>query len=439
MNVHFRFLFYGIVFAFTVQISTAQTFDPLFVNRLQWKLDSLRNVHNFKGLSAALYHPNQGLLKLVSGTSSGMKAIHPEMEFGIGSHTKLFTAAAILKLSENKILQLDDPLFRWLSPMRYVDSSITIRQLLNHTSGIADYNDIPGYPDSILQDPNRIFQTSELVRWIGPPVFQAGSNWSYSNSNYLLAGMICERASGLRFSKLIRDSILSALGLDSSFFDVQETISGAIANPWQNNRDIGNIPRASLNSAAYSAGAMYSTSGEMIHWYQNLLSGKLLNKNSLNEMLRFVGSGNYGFGISRFELAGRLCYGHGGSIRGYTSFMAYDTMSQSIICVLINSNPAPARLVAEQILEEFLRFPSSSSDAEIDDSGFMLFPNPVQDRMYIIGSKLKINSIHLYGLEGKFLRSYQNTELDVSDLPSGMYILCISTDEKKYIRYILRE
>ncbi|MBK7959353.1 MAG: beta-lactamase family protein [Bacteroidetes bacterium] len=196
------------------------------------------------------------------------------MEFGIASNTKLFTAVTILKLAELNQLKLDDSIKKWLPFHPKIDSNITIRQLLNHTSGIGDYNNIPGYSDSIMKNPNRIFKTSELIQWIGAPEFPKGTSWSYCNSNYLLAGMIAEAASGSTIAQLIRTYILNPLQMDSTFFDVSETVTGDIASPWQMGINIGSIPRKSLNSAAYSAGAMYSTVREMNIWYQSLMGKK---------------------------------------------------------------------------------------------------------------------------------------------------------------------
>jgi len=362
--------------------SSAQSFDSTLAAKLQTTLDSMRAAHGIRGISASVIHPGQGMWRGTSGVSYSTVPITSDMEFGIASNTKLFTAVALLKLAENNLVGIDDALYRWLPTFRNIDSTITLRQLLNHTSGIEEVNNYPGYADSILANPNRVFTPDELMAWVGPPLFPAGTGWSYSNTNYLLAGMVLESASGRNIARFIRDGILTPLQLDSTFFDVQETILGTIAHPWQNGIDINRTPRISLNSSAWAAGAMYSTSGEMAQWYQALIGGRVLKANSFEQMTTFVGSGNYGFGISRQTISGRTVWLHGGNIRGYRSQMLYDTTSRAIVCVLANSNPAPVTAVTSALLLTLVNNPVTeiphdpSAEIPISYNLFQNFPNP---------------------------------------------------------------
>lgn len=358
-------------------LAISQSFDPQMASRLQNTLDSICVAYNVKGVSASVLLPDHGLWQGVSGVSHDTVRIAPAMSFGIGSNSKLFTAVALLKLVERGVLTLDDSMHAWLPSFRNVDSTITIRQLLNHRSGIADVNDIAGYPDTILSNPLRVFAQEEVLGWVGPPLFPAGTSWSYSNTNYLLAGMIVERVSGQRLARLVRDSVLAPLRLDSTFLPIEETVTGVIAHPWANGADVGSTPRISLLSTAWSAGAMYSTSSEMAQWYAALMSGRVLQAESFRQMTTFVGSGNYGFGISEKTVAGRLLWLHGGSIRGYSSQMMYDTTLKAVICVLINATPAPAALVAQKLLSTLVTTPLSAT-AEIGnvERSITLYPNP---------------------------------------------------------------
>ncbi|MBL0174376.1 MAG: serine hydrolase [Ignavibacteria bacterium] len=358
-------------------LARSQSFDPQLASRLQSTLDSMRVAQNVKGISASVLLPGQGLWQGTSGVSHATVRITPDMEFGIGSNSKLFTAVTLLKLVENGLLSLDDSLHAWLPSFRNIDSTITIRQILNHTSGIADVNDIQGYPDSILSNPLRVFTREEVLGWVGPPHFRAGTSWSYSNTNYILAGMIVEHASGKRLARFLRDSVLAPLRLDSTFLPIEELVSGSIAHPWANDVEISGTPRVSLLTTAWSAGAMYSTSSEMAQWYAALMSGRVLQEESFRQMTTFVGSGNYGFGISEKTVAGRLLWLHGGSIRGYSSQMMYDTALKTVICVLINATPAPAALVAQQLLLTLVNSPITDI-SEIGNGvrSIDIYPNP---------------------------------------------------------------
>lgn len=318
----------------------AQQFNPNLAAKLQETLDTqVATFTDTKGVSASVYYPGQGIWKGTSGMSYAGHPITSDMEFGLASNTKLFTAAAILKLVEGNVLNLNDQLHKWLPKYANVDTTITIRQLLNHTSGVADVftTESLAYIDA---NPTHVFTTAEVMALIGPKLFNPGASFSYSNTNYILAGMVAESATGQHISKIIRDSILTPLQLDSTFFDGKETVLGTIAHPWNNGVDGINISRAALNSAGNGTGAMYSTAGEMAQWYQALLSGQVLNPNSLAQMLTFLPPGNYGFGISSMQIFGRTVWGHGGSNSGYKSRMFYDPDMKAVVCGLSNSNPS---------------------------------------------------------------------------------------------------
>jgi D-alanyl-D-alanine carboxypeptidase len=424
---------------FLTQLSFSQTFNPVLALRLQSKLDSMKTAYNIKGISASVIYPGQGLWKGTAGVSYNSVPINSNMEFGIASNTKLFTAVTLLKLAENNIIKIDDSLRRWLPTFPNINGNITIRQILNHTSGIADYINVIGYTDSINSNPNRLFLPSELIKWVGTPLFPAGAGWSYCNTNYLLAGMVAESATNQNIAQLIRNNVLTPLQLDSTFFSVNETVLGTIAHPWQNGIDINNTPRTSLNSAAYSAGAIYSTSGNMARWYQKLMSGQLLNSNSFDQMTTFVGSGNYGFGLKLQVIAGRTCFAHDGSIRGYQSFMLYDTASQAVVCVLINANPSPVKQVAEQLLLALNDFPLTVPGNTVTDYSVAIFPNPATTSIQLgipatLNNKVSISN----NLGLSIFEATNQDRIDISDFPKGVYIITIEIDKLIFKKKLIK-
>ncbi len=356
--------------------ASAQVLDPGLQTRLQRVVDSMRADQKIPGISAAVLVPGRTLWQGTAGGSHPGTPVAPDMVFGIGSNSKLFTAAAFMKCVEGGRVRIDDPLRILLPPHRNIDPDITVRQLLNHTSGLADVNAIQGYADTILANPDRVFTHDEVLAWVGPPHFPAGTSWEYSNTNYILVGMIVEQVTGRPFAGFLRDSILVPLGLDSTVMDVDEAVVGTVAHPWTGGADISGTARTSLNSAAWCAGAMVSTSGEMAQWYAALFGGRVLRDESLREMTTFVGSGRYGFGISEKQLAGRTVWLHGGSIRGYNSQMMYLPAQKVVIAVLTNETPGSAALVAQQLLEAL---PGDPLCVEPPDGADMLrvYPNPV--------------------------------------------------------------
>lgn len=435
--LHKKILLYG--FLGLTSILNAQTFDSLFNNKLNKKLDSLKNSYAIKGIVAGVYFPGKGKWIGTSGVSYNNIPISSNMQFGIASNTKLFTAVALLKLVENNILSIDDSIGKWLPPIKYVNPNITIRQILNHTSGIADFTNYPGYSDTILANTNRNFKPFELLPMIGNPLFPAGANSFYSNSNYLLAGMIFQSAYKKNISTFIRDSILNPLKLDSTFFDVAEVIEGEIAHPWQNGKDIDLVSRVSLNSAAWAAGAMYSNINEMIQWYDALLNNHFLSETSFSLLTTFVGSLNYGLGISKQTMNNRITWGHGGDIRGYKSRIIYDTLSKSIICVLANSNPLDINFVATELMKTvFENNISNLNSLANNDFSISIFPNPFIDCLNINIPFQKIISIQLLSIEGKKMGDWDSSQLFFKELKSGPYFLIINTDKGSYKKLVIK-
>jgi CubicO group peptidase (beta-lactamase class C family) len=361
------------------------------------------------------------------------------MEFAIASNTKLFTGVITLKLAESGLISLDDSLHNWLPPFTNVDSNITIRQLLNHTSGLADVNNVVGYTDSISINPNLIFTPTELMTWVGTPLFAAGTSWNYSNTDYLLAAMIAESATGQSFGQLLHDSILTPLQLDSTFLDVYDSVLGTVAHPWQSGIDKSSFVRTALNSAAWSSGGMYSTSSEMAQWYWALMNGQVLNANAFNEMTTFVGSGNYGVGLYETSILGRTVWQHGGTILGYNSTMMYDTTLKVVICVLINQNPAQAFLVAKQLLSNIISTPVGINEISSSQKNITIFPNPTSGNIHvkIIGQKLQ--SIKVYNLTGELLQEHFTTEFSIANLPSGIYFVTTQTDKSAFTNKLIKQ
>lgn len=431
----------GILICFgSADISIAQSFDPNLAASLQSTIDSMRAAYNVKGISACVIYPGAGTWIGVSGFSHAGVPISSDMEFGIGSNTKLFTGVMLLKLAESNILNLDDSLHEFLPSYANIDSNITIRQLLHHTTGLDDVTSVPGYPDSILSDPNRIYTPAELMTWAGPPLFAPGTGWDYCNTNYLLAGMIAESATGQSYGRLLRDSILTPLHLDSTFLDVYDSVLYSVAHPWQGGVDNNSIPRRSLNSAAWAAGGMYSTSGEMAQWYNAIMNGQFLSTGSFNEMTTFLGSGNYGVGISEATVNGRTVWQHGGTIwGGYNSSMMYDTGTGIVVCVLINQLPAQAFQVSIQLLSTIFNTPVGVREYALDGNPVTVYPNPASDMVNIELHGHALRSIKVVGMTGQLMSEFFDVNISVESLPAGIYDLYVQTDKGTFLHKLIKE
>ena len=421
-------------------IVNAQTFDPVLANKLQNKIDSIRTANNLKGISASVIYPGVGNWKGVTGISHAGFPITSDMEFGIGSNTKLFTGVLLLKLAENNIINLNDSLHQHLPSFNNINQNITIRQLLNHTSGLADVINVVGYSDSILTNPNRIFTPTEVMSWVGTPLFAAGTSWNYCNTNYILAGMVAESATGQSFGQLLRDSILFPLQLDSTFLGVYDSVLYTVAHPWQGGVDNISTPRKAVNSVAWSAGAMYSTSGEMANWYHSLMNGQVINQNSFNELTTFVGFGNYGIGLYNTNVLGRTVWQHGGTIwGGYNSSMVYDTATGIIICVLINQLPAQAFQVSIQLLSTLINNPVGLGESTIPDKLITVYPNPTNGLVRIEIPNQNIQNIKVYDLQGQLIKEAIENQFDLSNVSNGTYFIKAQTKQGFYSYKLIKQ
>ena len=254
---------------------------------LAQKLQTTLNGQN-GDLSAAVIFPNGDIWEGTTGFSYDTITIKKEMLFNIGSITKTFTAAAILKLADEGKVSLEDSLFRWIPSFKYIDSSITIRQLLNNTSGIFDFVDSLSFYDTLLSMPDKIWTPEEVIRsFLQEPVFPKGTAGRYSNTNYLLAGIIIYKVAGKNLSTVFRENFFEPLKLNSTFLYPDENYAGEIcqfdpaSQPY-----ILSLSKASLSCAGAAAGLL-SRPHDMVKWAKAIYSGDLISSSSLKDMTTF--------------------------------------------------------------------------------------------------------------------------------------------------------
>ncbi|MBR9978499.1 MAG: beta-lactamase family protein [Bacteroidetes bacterium] len=432
----------------------AQDVDPVTARHLQGILDSIRVADGIQGVAVGLHDPLRGEWSGVGGESHAGTPISADMVFGIASNTKTFVAVLLLRLQEEGLLSLDDPVATWLPPIDGVDSTIQIRQLLQHTSGIGDYASQPWYRDSIRADPQRHWRAEEILAMIGPPDFKPGTSWKYSNANYYLAGLIAEAATGHPVAALLRTHILDPLGLDTTFLGAAEAPRGVIAHPWTAYADISAMPRRSLLSGAWTAGAMYSTSGEMVRWYRGLMEGEIIDAASLAQMTEFSGPVGYGLGLFQRRVSGRTVWGHSGSIIGYRSQMLYDVASGIVISVLVNQNTERicthciSDALLSALIEEVTGVDGIATAAPATVTLHPAAPNPVRDRMMV---RFDIShpgavQLELRDLPGRRVRTLcdgwkeagsHRVDFRSADLSRGVYLLLLRQGTETRFRSII--
>jgi D-alanyl-D-alanine carboxypeptidase len=271
----------------------------------------------------------------------------PEMLFAIGSITKNLVAALVLDLAEDRVLSLDDSLHKWLPPIRHVDSNSTIRQLLNHTSGIFMFWDNQNLWNDLIRYRDSVFTPEGVLTYLKEPHFSAGTGFRYSNTNYLLLAMIATSATHSTLSAEFRKRFWQPLDLKNTYLSMEEQIpQHQLAHVWGDNfekdgsnRDITFLPRASHESITYGSSGVFSTAQDLAAWCKSLFDGKVLNPFSVEEMVQ-IGKGGYGLGIgllNKGSLFGPKVYGHGGGNIGTTAFMAFLPEYDVSVVVMMNS------------------------------------------------------------------------------------------------------
>ena len=269
----------------------------------------------------------------------------PATKFRLGSVTKQFTAAAILLLEERGKLKTDDPVKKFMSDAPTAWEKITIYHLLTHTSGIPNFTSFPDYPS---QKPFAATPEKLVARFRDKPLdFQPGEKWSYSNSGYILLGYVLEKASGESYEKFLQENIFGPLGMKDSGYDSNSAIILRRASGYGPGKDGPTNAEFIHMSIPFSAGALYSTTEDLLRWEQGLFGGKLLSAASLAKMTTPF-KDDYACGVGVRTVNGRRVIDHGGGIEGFNTFLAYYPDDKLTVVALSNLNGgAPQQIVSQ--------------------------------------------------------------------------------------------
>jgi CubicO group peptidase (beta-lactamase class C family) len=267
----------------------------------------------------------------------------PTTKFRLGSITKQFTAASILLLEERGKLKIDDPVKTYLPDAPAAWDRITIFNLLTHSSGIPNFTSFPNYRsiEPFATTPEKLVA---LFR-DKPLDFAPGEKYVYSNSGYVLLGYLIEKVAGQSYESFVQQNIFTPLGMKDSGYDSNSAIIDRRAAGYTL------TPKGFTNAGfidmtiPFSAGALYSTTEDLLRWEQGIFGGKVVSAASLKKMTTPF-KGGYAFGLLINTNSGRTAVFHNGGIEGFNTAMAYYPDSTVTVIVLGNVNgTAPDELV----------------------------------------------------------------------------------------------
>ena len=280
----------------------------------------------------------------------------PSMRYSIGSVSKQFTAAAILLLAEEGKLSLDDPVSRFRPDLTDA-AKVKVRQLLSHTSGYQDYWP-QDYVPPFMKQPTTADKI--LDRWAKKPLdFPPGSQYQYSNTAYVIAGLIVEKASGTPLMEFLENRIFRPLGMKSVLDIDQSRLTESDATGYQR-FGLGPLRVAPKEGQGwlFAAGELAMTAEDLARWNVSVMNQKLLKPASYAEMERAVLLTNgvasaYGLGVSVTNVNGHRAIGHGGEVSGFTSTNVIFPDDRAAVTVLVNQDAIDAsETIAKQIASD---------------------------------------------------------------------------------------
>lgn len=309
--------------------------------KLQAGLDEAREAETDSVL--AVKTSSCGMRVLTSGPS---KLDGTELH-RIGSVTKTYVAATIVTLARDGALGLDDAVSKWVADVPGGDG-ITVRQLLDHASGLFNYTEDKAFVSQAVTK-DHLWSPRELVdvSFSHPPDFAPGKGWHYSNTNYVLLGMIAEAAGKAKIGALVRTRVLTPIGATATFFDGEEPVVGELTLGVDTR---GNDMRLVGPSWAWAAGAMVAAPGDLVTWIEKLGSGAFYDAAMQKEVFTSIATDEstmrYGLGLMVLDRkvtgGAGTGYGHAGDTPGYHTQAFYFPDAKTTIVSIVDSDAARA-------------------------------------------------------------------------------------------------
>ncbi|WP_260483920.1 serine hydrolase domain-containing protein [Sphingomicrobium flavum] len=328
-----------------VSLSTAAHAEP--VENLAAKVDAYLDAaypDAGPGVAAVIvddgeivYHGAQGMADVAAG-----EALTKDSVFRIGSITKQFAAAAVMKLVDQGKVSLDDPLTRFVRDYPNGDA-ITVRMLLNHSSGVKSYTGIEGW--MVESNTDKLYSTDELVAEFKdqPADFAPGQAFLYNNSGYILVGAVIEAATGKPWHQYVREELLLPAGIGNIHYMAAEDDTPLMVNGYTDFGGHQILSQKIDGSVPHAAGALIGDVAALSQWYDALFDGRIVSAASLEAMTQPTTTLDgqttpYGFGLGVNDQRNRKAIGHSGGIFGFSTDSVYFPEENLFVAVFANSD-----------------------------------------------------------------------------------------------------
>lgn len=355
-----------LVASLTISCGSSGTPKPSFSQDIQAQLEAAVTArmsdYSIPGAIVGVWVPGQGEWVVGRGKADVETGQAPVVtdKVRIGSVTKTFIATTVLLLAEEGKLNLDDKLLQYEPQLPNADN-ITIRQLLNMTSGLFNYTNDTGLWEKETANPQNAWTAQELVDIAisHPPSFPPGQQYEYCNTNYILLGMIIEKITGNKIGDEIKKRIIDKLGLTNTSFADTGEMTGQYAHGYMpanaddpGSKDLKDITNGNP-SWGWAAGAMISNLDDMKIWVKALAEGTLLTPEMHQQQVSFVSPNTpqYGLGV----MNGGIVIGHSGEILGYNSSVYFAPKNEVTIIVFINRYPSKDEGAADMVMADLVK------------------------------------------------------------------------------------
>jgi D-alanyl-D-alanine carboxypeptidase len=425
-----------LLFAVLYSTTTYSQLDAILGDTLSKTLEKYCDQLNVRSAVAAVTFPDGSTWEGAYG-HCGNQPTTNEMLFEAGSNTKTMVAAITLLLEEEGKISIDDTLYHYLQPIKNVGNGITIKQLLNHTSGLFSYTSHPDFFTYINSNWNLFTSIDSTLEWfVDTPLYQPGSKWEYCNTNYLLLGKLIEHIEGKPLHEVMRNRLFTPNELDDSYLAFYENHNGIHTGSWFGSSYDPN-PSESFMSMAWAAGGVICTAADLAKWAKVLYGGDVLSTTSYNKMIQLHPDGfgeGYGLGMAEWEYRGRKYYGHGGTTI-QNSEMKYSVESDFSVVVVVNQSgfyqqPSVIQNKLIDIIEYHQKnFLSVAENTSLKDD-IQVYPLPSSDFVKITSrSQRPMTSLSVFNASGQLVYSKNNPSasetLYKSELGTGMYFVKI--------------